>query len=135
MKMTLQEDDTVVEENLQHKCYLCKRKFKEKIHLREHILESHKTFQPCINFQKNTCEYNEDCRFRHVKIKENEHLCYKCGETFTSKTHLVTHIKAAHGEIPCEKYLKGECRFNERSCFFRHGGPSGGSTSQETPGG
>ena len=101
----------------------------------KHISESHKTFQPCNKFQNNTCEYDEDCRYRHVKIKENEHLCYKCGETFTNKTLLMKHIKEAHGDIPCLKYIKGECRFSESSCFFRHGGPTSGSARQEVSGG
>jgi len=100
------------------KCNQCDMKFNTKKDLRKHIGENHKTFQPCRSFPNGNCEFDGDCRFNHVILGANEHICFKCGHLTTSKTLLMRHVREHN--IPCAKYKKRECRFSSSSCIFSH---------------
>ena len=112
------EDVEMEPQEQSHKCNSCGTMFNNKKDLTKHIGENHKTFQPCRNFPNSNCEFDGECRFNHVVLGENEHICFKCGHITTNKTLLMKHIKEHN--IPCMKYQKKECRYSSTSCIFSH---------------
>ena len=48
--------------------------------------------------------------------------CNNCGESFPSKTNLLSHRKSKHGETvaSCRKYLEGKCPFSTDKCWWNH---------------
>ena len=90
-----------------HTCSSCNVTCASKNELDTHIIEKHKSHKPCRNFP--SCEYDGECRFKHVKLKENEHICFKCGDIVISMKDLIKHIKEAHGHEPCHKYAENNC--------------------------
>ena len=102
-----------------HTCSSCSVTCASKNILNTHILEHHKTHKPCINFAVGTCEYKEECRFRHIKLKEKELICYKCGKIVTTVKALMRHIKEKHGSEPCKKYALNECARGAQ-CWYSH---------------
>ena len=48
--------------------------------------------------------------------------CNNCGESFPSKTILLSHRKSKHGETVaiCRKYLEGRCPFSMEKCWWNH---------------
>ena len=69
---------------------------------------------------KDKCDFDSDCVFNHAKLNVGQHICYMCGDIFTSKRFLMLHIKAKHGNTPCHKFPKGQCSFNDNTCIYRH---------------
>ena len=102
------------------KCKHCLVQFKNKTVLNIHIKENHKSYKPCDNFSVDRCEFDSDCKFYHIKLKQSEVICYKCGDTFSSRTSLIKHIKQIHGNLQCVKYNSNECKFNSDTCFYSH---------------
>jgi hypothetical protein len=79
--------------------------------------ETHKTYKPCEYFKEDRCE-TDNCRYYHYKLKEGEHICYKCPTIFTSKRDIRNHIMEKHSDVICYKFLTNSC--NVRRCFFKH---------------
>ena len=103
------------------KCNICGMRFNDKRDLRVHIKDAHKSFKPCRDFANGGCESSsESCRYNHIVLSENDHICFKCGHTTTTKTLLMSHVKELHGNIPCTNFQKSECRFSSNSCIFSH---------------
>ena len=107
-------------EHIAFECKLCVEKFPSRNQLSLHTKEKHKTYKPCIKFPLNKCEFGNACLFNHIQLNENEHICYKCGNIFRTKYALMTHIKSAHGNVPCNKFSQSQCRFTNESCLFSH---------------
>ena len=103
----------------QKQCKNCDMKFTSRNELNFHISEHHKSHKPCTKFANSTCEFDDDCRFKHIVLLETEHICYKCGNIEGSKTSLLKHIKAIHGNEPCQRFKAGSCPFNSK-CLFTH---------------
>ena len=101
-----------------HICNSCNIACISKNELKKHIGESHRSHKPCRDYATNSCEYAE-CRFRHIKLRENEHICYKCGVRSSTIKDLMMHIREIHGSEPCTKFAKGECDRNLR-CWYSH---------------
>ena len=101
-------------------CTKCYFQTNTKKSLNTHLKLKHRTFKPCHKFKENKCEYDDDCLYNHTLIQEKQHICYRCGETFTSKTTLMNHIKAKHGHIQCRKFQNNQCPFTNETCLFNH---------------
>ena len=56
--------------------------------------------------------------FNHIKLGENEHICFKCGKIFQSKHEMMKHIKEDH-PTPCYKHRAGKCSHGN-NCIFVH---------------
>ena len=78
-----------------------------------------KSHKPCRYFPTQNCEYDYECHFTHVILKQNEQICYKCGDILSNKTLLLKHIVSVHGEDPCKKFRVNKCTFGTK-CFFKH---------------
>ena len=99
-------------------CDQCKLKFRNKLQINAHMKNKHGiNYKPCKNFP--SCEYDSECNFYHVTLKQGEHICYKCGEVFNNKTLMLKHISSVHGEEPCQKFKANKCTFGDR-CFYKH---------------
>ena len=102
------------------KCRFCDIVFTSENDKVKHRKVNHKTFRPCINFLSNTCEYDSECHFLHFKFHDGEHVCFQCGETFKGKFNLMNHIKTIHGDTPCKKFAKNQCKFEDDTCLYKH---------------
>ena len=99
-------------------CNLCKLKFRNKLQLNAHMVSKHRrTYKPCRNFPN--CEYDSECSFYHIVLKQGEHICYKCADVFNNKTLLLKHIASVNGEEPCQKFKANKCTIGN-TCFFKH---------------
>ena len=96
----------------------CEMVFENKNNLDTHILDKHKSRKPCKYFASNSCEYDDECRFNHIILKQGEQICYKCGKIFDRKSSLLNHIKNNHDD-PCLKHSLGKCTYGSR-CVFKH---------------
>ena len=103
----------------QNQCKFCELKFQTKNDLRNHVTETHKTFKPCNKYAINNCEYDDECRYQHITLRENQEICFKCGEIFSNKTEMMKHVKGKHGEIPCTRFSDGHCEYGSK-CLFKH---------------
>ena len=100
-------------------CNLCNTFFRTRKDLNIHSKEIHnKNFKPCRNFPSKNCEYDSECLFYHVILNQGDHICYKCGDIFNGKTHLLNHIKSEHGQEICKRFQDNKCSFGNR-CFFQ----------------
>ena len=99
-------------------CRNCQNTFNSKNELNKHIATDHISYKPCRNFATNNCDYQEECRFDHTILKAGESICFKCGDRFSKKSSLLSHLKTDHNE-PCLKYLQGTCTYGN-SCVFDH---------------
>ena len=102
------------------KCEECEVTFKNKRILNRHIRESHKSFKPCNKYIEDRCEFDQDCMYNHIKLKEKESICYKCGKLTNSHNEFVNHIRSSHGNIQCSKHKLGLCKFTSDICFYSH---------------
>ena len=103
------------------KCDMCKINFKSQRDINVHDVNKHKkSYKPCRNFSMNNrCEFDSECNFQHIKLKQGDHICYKCGDIFSNKTLLIKHISSEHGEEPCRRFAENKCTFGYR-CHFKH---------------
>ena len=100
-------------------CSKCKKSCNGNKELNLHIIEKHMSHKPCRNYATDSCEYRSECNFKHIKLKQNEHICYNCGVKTSALKDLMAHIKEAHGSEPCRKYAEGKCDRNTR-CWYSH---------------
>ena len=98
---------------LQFKCRDCAQEFQEMWSLRNHRRDSHgKSKTKCRYKADNTCKYGandgEACWYDHTENIQNryclEYRCKTCEETFSSKSHLLTHGKDNHQETVPQCY-------------------------------
>ena len=114
--------------NLKHviTCRICNEHFEEKRKLMLHRKSEHpNSVGPCKNFANGECYYNSESCFWSHDSKENEtpaFKCFVCGKTFRNKIEVMKHRKADHASHvePCRKFLKGECPFQSKFCWFQH---------------
>ena len=104
------------------KCNQCQNNFGSDTELKKHLNNDHTSYKPCIRFAADKCNTVE-CRFNHIKLQQNQEICYKCGDKFDSKTVLLNHIKAKHGKEVCHRFLKNECEHSSENCIFSHKSP------------
>ena len=108
-----------IRSQVHEKCNKCGRLFQTQNELNTHIKEDHKSHKPCDYFMEDRCDLDdEECRFKHVKLKHGEHICYTCGLIFNSRKDLLNHIREQHGNTPCYRFLNNECTV--RRCLFSH---------------
>ena len=101
------------------KCNQCDSICQDRKELNKHMRKDHETYKPCLKFKDDKCEAI-DCRFRHIKLKVNEEICYKCGYICTSKTNIINHIKDAHGNEICHKSVSNQCSRSREQCLYKH---------------
>ena len=107
------------------KCNLCGEMFESKTSLHSHLLSSHKSYKPCNKMPN--CS-GEECRFNHDEITEGVHLCYQCGNEFSSRSELMDHMRQEHTMPACKHYLMGKCTFHEQ-CWYSHENKSPGASN------
>jgi len=112
-------------------CKMCDEKFLSRKNLMKHNKEMHiETLSDCWNFEAGTCDFKENCLFKHEKreIKLNrdqkDHTMFKCkfcDKNFTHRKVLMKHNKEKHTEYlkPCWNLKTGNCNFKE-NCWFKH---------------
>ena len=110
-------------------CNKCNKSCNGKNDLDIHITKEHKSHKPCRNYATDSCDYNSECKFKHIKLKQNEHICYNCGVRTNALKDLMTHIREIHGSQPCTKYAEGKCDRNNR-CWYSHRRSQNTKTSQ-----
>ena len=108
---TIQSEET-------YQCTPCDLFFKTRNDLNKHMAEKHKSWKPCRKFQTNNCEFDSDCMFNHIKLGENEQICFKCGRIFKSKHEMMKHVQEVH-PTPCYRHRVGQCTFGNK-CIFIH---------------
>ena len=113
-----------------NKCNIC---FKSKQELNSHILDHHKSHKPCRNYASGSCEYEEEeCRFKHIKLGENQQICYNCGVITQTVKDLMNHIKnqgVGTAILGCYPKILTMMR-PMLSRIFRRFPPPGGNTAQ-----
>ena len=101
-------------------CKIFKLKFRTNNQLNAHMRNKHKkSHKPSRYFPTQNCEYVDEFHFTLVILKQNEKICYKCGDILSNKTLLLKHIVSVHGEEPCKKFRVNKCTFGTK-CFFKH---------------
>ena len=103
---------------VQEKCNHCDNNFETVRDLNRHITENHKSHKPCYYFKEDRCDLDDECRFKHIKLKHGEQICYTCGKIFKIKNEMLSHIIEKHGNTVCHRFLKNECTV--RRCLFSH---------------
>ena len=119
-QQTKDTSDRLRFENHGFRCNICSIHLTSKIELNNHKNEAHKTYRPCNKYPYKKCEYDSECHFVHTILKENEHMCYKCGDIVKTKTGLYNHIKQNHGHIPCYKFQQNCCDYSSQDCLYKH---------------
>ena len=103
-----------------YKCNLCEQICQYMKDINSHMIKDHQTYKPCVKFEANKCGEASKCRFRHIKLKESEEICYKCGQICTSKTDIINHIKDIHGNEVCHIFLSNQCSRSSAQCIYKH---------------
>ena len=86
-------------------CKQCHKVFNKIEDLKTHRITNHKTYKPCSNLLTlGKCKYEDECIYKHNKLKENDVICYQCGSIYTSIEELMIHRKTSHEMKPCIKY-------------------------------
>ena len=98
-------------------CNLCNTFFNTRKDINVHKHETHrKIYKPCRDFPSKNCEYGRECSFYHVILNQGDYICFKCGDIFKKKSHLLDHIKSDHGQETCKRFQEDKCTFGDR-CF------------------
>ena len=79
----------------------------------------------CRKYKEGQCPFSsKHCWWKHDElIHESKELkCIKCNNVFETKSNLMCHIKESHSSaVPaCKQFENGDCKFNEKFCWFRH---------------
>ena len=108
-------------------CKTCNEQFSDKWNLMYHRKSQHiNTVAMCRNHLEGKCQYTaEMCWWKHETSGNmmNEGVsCFICNETFESKTSMMKHRKDVHKSVVrrCEQFLKNNCRFHSKFCWFLH---------------
>ena len=104
--MDLEEDNLNTDSTANaemYRCKFCDNSFNTRRELNRHTTDDHKSYKPCKNFHNDSCDFDDDCRFNHIKLNGSQSICYKCGNITSSKTLLMNHIKEAHGQTNSSK--------------------------------
>ena len=113
-------------------CYTCKMDFDGYYNLMEHRKLVHPSKKKCRYFP-DTRVHDASCWYVHeepepmdvdVELvnKEWNFKCNFCEEAMKERREFMLHKKTKHGEtvLNCEKFLRGECKRNVQSCWFKH---------------
>ncbi|XP_059616203.1 uncharacterized protein LOC132261415 [Phlebotomus argentipes] len=103
------------EGNLHIKCRVCKEYFETHEKEKEHRVAKHKdqiTCKECNKMYRDENHLQVHIRNCHTKtgVKKPQHLCGKCGKSFTSKTAMMDHERSDCGKSPiyqcdvCKKF-------------------------------
>lgn len=115
------------------KCYTCKMEFDGYYKLMNHRKGVHPSTKRCRNFPE-TCTWGKDCWYVHpdepmdVEPSAVEEApssifnCNHCGEIIQGRGDFMKHKRIKHSDtvLPCENFLKGMCKRNEDTCWFKH---------------
>ena len=107
-------------------CRNCNEQFKEKRMLMIHRKQKHpNSVAPCRKYIIGDCTFTSESCFWSHENKENGSQsisCYICDKTFQNKHQVMNHRKLSHPTYiePCVKYMKEECPFQSKFCWFKH---------------
>ena len=106
------------------RCKFCDKRFLYKKELMKHNKEKHiETLRYCWDFEAGTCDFKENCLFKHEKRELNHEIfkCKFCDKNFPSRKDLMKHNKEKHMETlkPCWNFEAGNCNYKE-NCWFKH---------------
>ena len=126
------------------KCQLCDKEFKLQIQLENHMSEVHSQ-----NQSNTTAQYNcKDCAFqgdswsslkKHIQsLRHNpsdfSEKCFTCKIEFNSYWTLMNHRREEHpSKKICRYYLKQECLFSSKKCWYKHEEKNSEDPKEETP--
>ena len=68
----------------------------------QHKKQNHRTIKLCKNYETNNYEFDSDCLYNHIALKDGEFICFICGHRFHVKRNLENHIQTTHGHIHCQ---------------------------------
>ena len=107
-------------------CRNCSENFENKWLLMNHRRDIHPTNKLCRYDLQDNCNFSpEQCWYKHKNspLPENATFkCFSCHEIFNSRILLMKHRKKMHIGLcrPCENFLKGECKWDNMSCWYSH---------------
>ena len=107
-------------ENVTSKCKLCNFSATQTENLKIHMKTKHNSYKPCEYFLKDDCRNGDLCRYNHVKLNPGESICFQCGDRFPEKAGLLNHIKTAHSDMPCKRFMGNRCKYNNGNCYYKH---------------
>ena len=55
-----------------------------------------------------------------MKLNPGESICFQCGYRFPEKAGLLNHIKTAHSDMPCKRFMGNRCKYNNGNCYYKH---------------
>ena len=112
------------------KCNKCDFQTNSKKWLEKHVEQVH---DRDLEFNCNECYFQGTSKnelekhffIKHTvegRLQSSKIICNNCGESFPSKTNLLSHRKSKHGETVaiCRKYLEGRCPFSIEKCWWNH---------------
>ena len=124
-KSTDQKDPEMV------KCKFCHKRFLHRKELMKHNKTYHlETVSHCWDYEAGTCDFKDNCWFKHENRELDEirdqkdpemFQCKFCDDNFLHRKYLMKHNKEKHKETlkPCWNFEAGACNFKE-NCWFKH---------------
>ena len=106
-------------ENVTSKCKLCNFSATQIENLRIHMSTRHKSYKPCEYFLKDNCRNGDQCRYNHVKLNPGEFICFQCGQKFSDKSSVSSHIKTFHSDMSCKRFLRNACKYSDENCYLQ----------------
>jgi len=119
------------------KCNYCDDMFTFQKDLMLHKKVAHIEKVPfCNNFSKG-CRYENECWFRHdtsSRISLQAYDCNFCEKKFQTKFEFMIHKKEEHSSNvqKCQKYLKNNCQYSNKKCWFIHEKNTNDHTNDES---
>ena len=117
----------------QYNCHQCDFQATEESHLNKHNLIKHTRLEKQVDKQFNCseCDYQTHENINLKKHEEYVHVnkgiqieirCKDCGDGFSDKRIFMQHRRTKHEEKVgiCRNFLKGQCRFSDNFCWWRH---------------
>ena len=94
--------------------------------IRTHRKAEHPNYRPCKNYPgtsaEDRCKFGDRCDWPHLHLSPDSHICWTCGNIFTSQSDLSIHRKKVHKSTgPCKYYGQpGGCKRGDEGCHYLH---------------
>ena len=113
------------------KCKFCDKNFPSRKELMKHNKAYHlESVSHCWNYEAGTCEFKDNCWFKHenrelyeIRDQKDPEMfqCKFCDDNFLHRKYLMKHNKERQIETlkPCCNFEAGACNLKE-NCWFKH---------------